>query len=62
MKEYKTIALVLILGGICILLFSLQSKLVGSGYIVAEWMQIGGACFGIFVTIIGIYILIKVKN
>jgi uncharacterized membrane protein YbhN (UPF0104 family) len=62
MKEYNSIALILMLGGMAVLLYSLQSSLIGSGNGVSEWIQMGGASFGIFVIVIGGYILFRAKR
>jgi membrane associated rhomboid family serine protease len=62
MNEYRTISYILILGGIAVLLFSLQSKLVGPGNGISGWIQIGGACIGIVLIIIGSYFLFRAKK
>ena len=62
MKEHNTIPLILILGGIAVLLLSLQSRLMGPGSGVSGWFQMGGASFGIILIIIGSYVLFRAKR
>ena len=62
MKEYRSIALMLMLGGMAVLLYSLQSRLIGPGNIGLDWIQMGGVSFGIILFIIGGYILFRAKR
>jgi hypothetical protein len=62
MKEYTTIALMLMLAGMAVLLFSQQSRLIGPGNGGLEWIQMGGVSFGIILFIIGGYILFRAKR
>jgi len=62
MKEFKTVSQVFILGGIAVLLFSMQSRLLGPGNGISGWIQIGGACIGIVLIIVGSYFLFEAKK
>lgn len=62
MTEYRTISYIVILGGVAVLLFSMQSRLLGPGNGVSGWIQMGGACIGIVLIIVGSYFLFKAKK
>jgi len=62
MQESETIALMFLLSGIVILLYSLQSKLSGPEYFAFGTIQKGGVCFGLILIATGIYFYVKGKK
>jgi len=62
MKEYKTIALVFLLSGIAILLYSVQTILLGQEIIAFGIIQKAGACFGLILIATGIYLYVRGKK
>jgi hypothetical protein len=62
MKESKTIALMFLLSGIAILLYSIQSLVLGPEIIAFETIQKVGVCFGLILIATGIYLHVKVKK
>jgi len=62
MEEFKTIALVFLLSGIAILLYSVQSILLDSEIIPFGSIQKVGVCFGLILIATGIYLYVKGKK
>jgi len=62
MKESQTIALMFLLSGIAILLYSVQSILLGSEIIAFGTIQKGGVCLGLILIAASIYLYVKSKK
>jgi len=62
MKESQTIALMFLLSGIAILLYSVQSILLGPEIIIFGTIQKVGVCFGLILITTGSYLYIKGKK
>ncbi len=62
MKESKTIALMFLLSGIAILLYSIQSLVLGPEIISFGTIQKVGVCIGLILIATGIYLYVKGKK
>lgn len=59
MKEFQTIALMFLLSGIAVFLYSVQSILVGPEIIAFGTIQKAEVCFGLILIATGIYLYVK---